>query len=117
MTPDAKARLRATMLAMAADAMSGPDGLAAWLRTRQLAVPYTGKPLPLDVGRVKNIPDHLRRAVILRDAHCAWPGGCDKPPAACEVHHIVHRSDGGRTSLGNLVLLCAYHHQVCIHRL
>ena len=97
--------------------MSGPDGLAGYLRTRQLGAPYSGKSLPLDVGKVKGIPDHLRRAVILRDRHCAWPGGCDKPPAGCQVHHITHRAHGGSTALTNLVLLCSYHHQVCIHRL
>ena len=47
----------------------------------------------------------------------AWPGGCDKPPAGCQVHHITHRAHGGATALTNLVLLCSYHHQVCIHRL
>jgi len=39
------------LLALAADAMSGPDGLAAYLRTRQLGVPYNGKSLPLDMGK------------------------------------------------------------------
>jgi hypothetical protein len=117
LTPEEKARLRHTLLALAADAMSGPDGLAAYLRTRQLGAPYAGKSLPLDVGRVKGIPDHLRRAVILRDRHCAWPGGCDKPPAGCQVHHIVPRAQGGKTRLSDLILLCGYHHQVCIHRL
>jgi hypothetical protein len=112
-----KARLRRTLLALAADVMSGPDGLAAYLRTRQLGAPYAGKSLPLDVGKVKGIPDHLRRAVILRDRHCAWPGGCDKPPAGCQVHHIVPRAHGGKTRLKDLILLCGYHHQVCIHRL
>jgi Domain of unknown function (DUF222) len=117
LTPEQKAELRRTLLAMAADAMSGPDGLAAYLRTRKLGVPYSGKPLPLDVGKVKGIPDHLRRAVILRDRHCAWPGGCDKPPAGCHVHHVVYRSRGGKTRLKDLILLCAYHHEVCVHRL
>jgi len=117
LTPEAKARLRRTLLALAADVMSGPDGLAGYLRARQLGAPYSGKSLPLDVGKVKGIPDHLRRAVILRDRHCAWPGGCDKPPAGCQVHHIAHRAHGGATALTNLVLLCSYHHQVCIHRL
>jgi Domain of unknown function (DUF222)/HNH endonuclease len=117
LTPEAKARLRRILLAMAADAMSGPDGLAAYLRTRQLGVPFSGKSLPLDVGKVKGIPDHLRRLVILRDQHCAWPGGCRRPPGACQVHHIVPRSEGGKTRLRDLVLLCEYHHQVCIHRL
>ncbi len=117
LTPEQKTELRRALLAMAADAMSGPDGLAAYLRTRQLGVPYNGKPLPLDMGKVKGIPDHLRRAVILRDQHCAWPGGCDKPAAGCQVHHVIYRSRGGKTRLKDLVLLCHYHHQVCIHRL
>jgi Domain of unknown function (DUF222) len=117
LTPEQKAQLRRALLTMAADAMSGPDGLAAYLRTRQFGVPYSGKSLPLDVGRVKGIPDHLRRAVILRDRHCAWPGGCDRPPAGCQVHHLVPRALGGRTRLKDLILLCSYHHQVCIHRL
>jgi len=117
LTPEQKQQLRRALLTLAADAMSGPDGLAAYLRTRQLGVPYGGKSLPLDMGRVKGIPDHLRRAVILRDQHCQWPGGCDRPPAGCHVHHVVFRSRGGKTRLKDLILLCAYHHEVCIHRL
>jgi hypothetical protein len=113
----ARARLRRTLLAMAAGAMSGPGGLAGYLRTRLLDAPFTGKSLPLDVGCAHHIPDHIRRAVILRDRHCAWPGGCSKPPAGCECHHLIPRSEGGRTSLDNLRLYCEYHHQVCIHRL
>ncbi len=116
-TDEQKAQLRRTLLSLAADAMSWPDGLASYLRSRTLGFPYSGKPLPLDVGKVKGIPDHLRRAVILRDRHCAWPGGCDKPPAGCHVHHVVFRSRGGKTRLKDLVLLCAYHHEVCVHRL
>jgi hypothetical protein len=116
LTGEQKAGLRRALLELAADAMSGPGGLAAYLRTRQLGVPYAGKPLPLDMGRVKGIPAHLRRAVILRDRHCAWPGGCDRPPAGCQVHHIIFRSRGGTTRLKDLILLCAYHHEVCIHR-
>ena len=116
-TGEQKAELRRALLELAADAMSGPGGLAAYLRSRKLGVPYSGKPLPLDVGKVQGIPAHLRRAVILRDRHCAWPGGCDRPPAGCQVHHVVFRSRGGKTRLKDLVLLCAFHHEVCIHRL
>lgn len=115
-TPEAKAELRRTLLEMAADAMSGPGGLASYLRGKLLDVPFTAKSLPLDVGEVRGIPDHLRRAVILRDRQCAWPGGCDKPPAACQVHHVVFRSRGGKTRLSGLILLCEFHHQVCVHR-
>ncbi len=117
MDDQARARLSRTLLAMAADAMSGPGGLAGYLRTRLLDAPFTGSSLPLDVGCTKDIPAHIRRAVILRDRHCAWPGGCTRPPAACQAHHLIPRSEGGATSLGNLKLYCEYHHQVCIHRL
>jgi HNH endonuclease len=116
MTADAKARLRRTLLAMAADAMSGPGGLAAYLRSRLLGAPYSGMSLPLDVGRARDIPDQLRRAVILRDKHCGWPGGCDVGPAGSEVHHLVPWSEGGKTSIDDLKLFCKFHHQVCIHR-
>ena len=39
-------------------------------------------------------PPHLRRAVVLRDKHCAFPRACSKPPAACHVHHVQPREPG-----------------------
>ena len=51
LTGKQKAGLRRALLELAADAMSGPGGLAAYLRTRQLGFPYTGMPLPLDMGK------------------------------------------------------------------
>ncbi|HET9723975.1 MAG TPA: DUF222 domain-containing protein [Actinomycetota bacterium] len=70
---------------------------------------------PLDVGRSsKVIPPALRRAVIVRDAGCRFPG-CGRPPSWCDAHHIRHWADGGRTALDNLVLLCRPHHRA-IHR-
>ena len=98
MDAEAKARLRRTLLAMAADAMSGPTGLAAYLRSRLLGAPYNSASLPLDVGRARDIPDHIRRAVILRDKHCGWPGGCDVGPAGSDIHHLQQWSEGGKTS-------------------
>ncbi|MGC5322913.1 DUF222 domain-containing protein [Micromonospora arida] len=56
----------------------------------------------------------LRRALVLRDRGCAFPG-CDRPPRWCDAHHIHHWADGGRTSLTNAVLLCAHHHRH-VHR-
>src|SRR6266571_2661626 len=60
-------------------------------------------------------PAHLRRAVIARDRCCAFPG-CPQPPAACQVHHIRPRRNGGRTALPNLILLCPFHHLTAVHR-
>ncbi|HXW80646.1 MAG TPA: HNH endonuclease signature motif containing protein, partial [Acidimicrobiales bacterium] len=33
-------------------------------------------------------------------------------PPWCEAHHIVHYSDGGPTSIDNLVLGCTRHHHL-----
>jgi hypothetical protein len=50
-----------------------------------------------------------RRALAARDLGCAVRG-CTRPPALCDAHHLVRRSDGGPTTLDNLVLLCRRHH-------
>ena len=63
----------------------------------------------------RDIPAAIRRAVILRDQHCRFPGGCDQPAAACEVHHLTHKADGGKTSVHDCALFCTFHHQVVIH--
>jgi Domain of unknown function (DUF222) len=117
------ARLRGSLLAMAADVLSGPGGLAAWLRQSQLAgAPGAGPSLPLDVPLPLDaseaepaIPGHLRRAAAARHPHCAFPG-CDQPSSVCQIHHLVPRAQGGPTALPNLVPLCAFHHLIVIHR-
>jgi hypothetical protein len=43
--------------------------------------------------------------------------GCDQPAAQCEPHHVVHRSDGGRTSLAGLQDYCWFHHHVVLHQM
>ena len=62
------------------------------------------------------IPAGIRNAVLLRDRHCQWAGGCTQPAGACEVHHTKHKARGGKTSVKDCVLLCPFHHQVVIHR-
>ncbi|HXC80842.1 MAG TPA: HNH endonuclease signature motif containing protein, partial [Trebonia sp.] len=97
------------------DFLSGPNGLAAALRTGLLQAPFNTPSLPLDIGYSDNIPAHIRRAVTLRDKHCAWPH-CGRAACYCDVHHIVHKEDGGKTSVSSCILLCQFHHDVCIHR-
>ncbi len=64
----------------------------------------------LDVGRkTPTIPPAIRRALVVRDRGCAWPG-CDRPPGWCDAHHLVHWANGGTTSLDNTVLVCRAHH-------
>jgi hypothetical protein len=33
------------------------------------------------------------------------------------VHHLVHKANGGKTSVKTCGLYCSYHHQTMIHRL
>ncbi|WFE49586.1 HNH endonuclease signature motif containing protein [Micromonospora sp. WMMD1155] len=69
----------------------------------------------LDVGRQRRlITGPLRRALVLRDGGCAFPG-CDRPPRWCAAHHIHHWADGGPTNLDNAVLLCGHHHRHLHH--
>lgn len=67
---------------------------------------------PLDVGRrTPVVPSALRRAVVVRDRHCRFPG-CERPHPWCDAHHVVHRADGGTTALSNLTLLCRAQHRL-----
>ncbi len=111
------AMLEQQILAAVIAVVSGPGGVASFLRTNLLGKGLNGPSLPLDVGQSDQIPAHLRRLVALRDQGCQYPGGCDQPAAGCEPHHVVHRADGGRTSLGNLKDYCWWHHHVVLHEL
>jgi hypothetical protein len=117
LSPAGRLALEQTLLRMAIRALSGPEGLAGFLRAHILGRPFNGASLPLDLGQTDHIPDYLRRAVSLRDTHCQWPGGCDRPASQCEPHHIVPRAEGGETSLANLKNLCLAHHHHYIHRI
>lgn len=80
-----------------------------------MRVVLSGLSEPLDVGRrTKIVPPSMRRAVIVRDRTCRFPG-CDRPHTWCDAHHIVHWADGGPTAASNLLLLCRRHHRL-IHR-
>jgi hypothetical protein len=109
--------LELAIIGKAIDLVSGPGGLASFLRRRELGARLGGPSLPLDIGMSEDIPASIRNAVKLRDLHCQWAGGCSQPASACQVHHITHKSRGGKTSLKNCILLCSYHHQVVIHRM
>jgi hypothetical protein len=97
--------------------LSGPDGLASFLRRRELGARLGGPSQPLDIGYSDNVPAGIRNAVKARDLHCQWAGGCDQPASACEVHHLRHKGHGGETSLDNCLTLCFFHHAVMIHRM
>ncbi|MDT3441467.1 DUF222 domain-containing protein [Pseudofrankia sp. BMG5.37] len=71
--------------------------------------------IPLELGRTRRlVPPSLRRALVVRDGGCTFPG-CQKNAAWTDAHHIVHWLSGGETNLDNLALLCGFHHRV-VHR-
>ena len=111
------AMLEHQILATVLQIVSGQGGVASFLRRNLLGKGLNGPSLPLDVGQTDDIPVHLRRLVALRDQRCQFPGGCDQPASGCEAHHVVHRADGGRTSLANLKDFCWWHHHVVLHQM
>ena len=65
----------------------------------------------LNIGRrARTIPPAIRRALMLRDKGCAFPG-CTHT-SFLHGHHVEHWLHGGKTSLENLVMLCTFHHHM-----
>jgi len=93
-----------------------------WARLRMMACNASVIPMvlnskgePLDVGRSQRaFSTSIRRAVVMRDGGCAYPG-CNMPHIYSEVHHILAWQDGGSTALDNAVMLCRFHHMI-IHQ-
>src|SRR5690242_12085887 len=73
------AAIEEQVIGKAVDLLSGPGGLASFLRRRQLGVRLGGPSLPLDIGYAESVPAVLRDALLLRDRHCQWAGGCTQP--------------------------------------
>ncbi len=74
-----------------------------------VAVGHAGE--RLDIGRrSRAIPPAIRRALMLRDRGCAFPG-CTHT-RFLHGHHIRHWLHGGETSLENLCLVCPTHHRM-----
>ncbi|HSV68413.1 MAG TPA: DUF222 domain-containing protein [Mycobacteriales bacterium] len=74
-----------------------------------------GESQVLDLGRgSRHYAGAARRAIILRDRGCVFPG-CDRPYQWCQVHHCTHWANGGRTDQNNGVLLCGHHHRAIHH--
>jgi hypothetical protein len=79
MVAEALAELEHQILGKVLQVVSGPGGVASFLRRNLLGKGLNGPSLPLDVGQTDDIPVHLRRLVALRDQTCQHPGGCDHP--------------------------------------
>ncbi len=77
-------------------------GLADLLRPYAKDVLYVGR-------RHRVVTPRQRRALEVRDRHCAFPG-CRVATRRTQAHHVVPWEIGGVTDLDNLVLLCTAHH-------
>ena len=65
----------------------------------------------LNIGRrSRSIPPAIRRALMVRDRGCAFPG-CSHT-RFLHGHHIKHWLHGGETSVDNAILLCSFHHHL-----
>ena len=77
-----------------------------------VAVSHDGQ--SLNIGRrARSIPPAIRRALMLRDHGCAFPG-CTHT-RFLHAHHLQHWLHGGATSLDNLLMLCSlcrYRHKL-----
>ena len=66
---------------------------------------------PLDVGTTTRVwPAAIRKAITERDRGCRFDG-CDRPPAWCDIDHIVPVEAHGPTAVDNGILLCRHHHR------
>ena len=79
----------------------------------------------LDLGADRAVDQHdpppaMREQVLLRDAHCVFPG-CGRDSRSCDLDHVtpyVPMDEGGppgQTHPGNLAPLCRTHHRVKTH--
>ncbi|MBC7375486.1 MAG: DUF222 domain-containing protein, partial [Frankiales bacterium] len=69
-----------------------------------------------DAGRTARAPSLALRELLgsLDGERCRFPG-CTRH-RKLHAHHVVYWSDGGRTDLSNLVLVCSRHHTL-VHQL
>src|SRR6266540_3455912 len=74
-----------------------------WETLRGTGTATLGDGTPITVSTAQ------RRALILRDRGCRFPG-CDRPPQWTDAHHLVPWANGGPTNLTNLLLTCRWHH-------
>jgi hypothetical protein len=79
----------------------------AWLHDAARDVLYVGRTR-------RTAPPRLRKALAIRDQHCAFPG-CRVDPRRCDAHHVTEWVKGGLTDPSNMLLLCTSHHAV-VHK-
>jgi len=69
---------------------------------------HQGRPVRVS-NPTQAIPAVIRRYVLRRDLGCRVPGCGSR---YVEVHHVIHREDGGTHDITNLACLCPKHHRM-----
>jgi hypothetical protein len=65
---------------------------------------------PLNIGRkTRIVPTAIKRAVLAKHSQCCTFPGCHNR-RFLHLHHVEHWSNGGETSVDNLMPLCTRHH-------
>jgi hypothetical protein len=91
------------------------DGLLEQLRANASVTPVLvdDDGSVVSIGRAApGLSPKLRRAVLLRDARCRFPG-CGRW-RRLQAHHLVPRSCGGEDVIANLAAVCPAHHRLLV---
>ncbi|OLO63781.1 HNH endonuclease [Actinomyces oris] len=109
-TPVEVAEVRIGARSAAVPAMTAWALAAGGTWRRLITDPVSG--VVIDVGRTRyRPPAGLADLVRARDRVCVFPT-CQTPAERCDIDHLTAWSQGGTTSLDNLVVLCEAHHRL-----
>lgn len=76
-----------------------------------MAVTWTRHGVPIAQGSTaESIPAAVRRHVLARDHGCRVPGCGSR--VRLDLHHVIHRRDGGSNDTRNLIAICPHHHRM-----
>ena len=109
-TPTEVAEVRIGVRSVAVPALTAWALAAGGTWRRLVTDPASG--VVIDVGRTRyRPPAGLADLVRARDRACVFPT-CQTPAERCDIDHLTAWSQGGTTSLDNLVTLCEAHHRL-----
>ena len=107
---DGVAEVRVGVRSVAVPALTAWALAAGGTWRRLVTDPASG--VVIDVGRTRyRPPAGLADLVRARDRVCVFPT-CQTPASRCDIDHLTAWSQGGTTSLDNLVVLCEAHHRL-----
>ena len=108
--------LERAIIGKAVDLLSGPGGLASFLRRRQLGARLGGPSLPLDIGYSETSRPGSATPSPCGTSIASGPAGATSPPRRARFTTSSTRPTAARPAFEDCVLLCWFHHQVVIHR-